>query len=112
MGLLMQDLINQAYFLGVKLAMARFGPTEVVGDPEGHDVNKDRRRYKEEPDGEFRMADTKRITRQPQTNQFGNDHTTRTYPSVGGNLQDDFTGKKSRSGRFTKSPQVARTFLP
>ncbi len=108
----MNNYLEQAYLLGVKLAIARFGPTEIVGDPEGHNVDKDRRRYKEKPDGKFRMADTKRMYRQPQTNQFGNDYTTRTYPSVGGNLQDDFTGKKSRSGRFAKSPQVSKTFLP
>ena len=106
------DITKLAYIIGAKLAMARFGPTTQVGDPDGRDIVKDRRRYLEKPDDAFRMADTKRSYRQPQTNQFGNDYTTRTYPSVGGNLQDDFTGKKSRSGRIPKSPQVSRTFLP
>ena len=108
----MLDIYYNAYNLGAKLAFARFGPSTVVGDPDGRDIVKDRRRYLEEPDEKFKMTDKKRMFRQPLTNQFGNDYTTRTYPSVGGNLQDDFTVKKSRSGKHPKSPQVSRTFLP
>lgn len=104
--------LEEAYMLGSKLAAADFRQSIQAGDPEGAQVNKDRRRYVEKPGSGFTMADNKRLTRNPQTNQYGNDHTTVTYPSVGGNLQDDFSGKKSRSGQFNNPTRVGRTMLP
>jgi hypothetical protein len=104
--------VFEAFEYGAKLAMADFRQSIQAGDPEGRQVNKDRRRYNEKPGQGFVMADTKRLTRNPSTNQYGNDHTTVTYPSVGGNLQDDFTGKKSRSGQFNNPTRVGKTFLP
>ncbi len=90
---------------------AAFASAVTVGDPDNSNT-RDRRRYNEKPGGKFQMADTKVPYRKPMTNQYGNDHTSVTYPSVGGNLQDDFIGKKSRSGRFNNPQQIGRTFLP
>jgi hypothetical protein len=110
MGVLDQAIYYPTYLLKTASGAA-FAQATIVGDPDNRNT-RDRRRYTEKPDGKFQMADTKVPYRKPQTNQYDTDHTTGIYPSVGGNLQDDFIGKKSRSGRFNNPQQIGRTFLP
>jgi hypothetical protein len=90
---------------------AAFPRAVTVGDPDNANL-RDKRRYTEKPGEGFRMADSKVPWQQPRTNQYASDHTTTTYPSVGGNLQDDFIGKASRSGQFSNNTRIGKTFLP
>ena len=111
MGLLKMNPIHHYYNLGAKLAAAQFSAGTTVGDPDNHN-KRDMRRYQEKPDGKFQMADTRRPYRLPRDNQHSNDPTTNLYITAGGNLRDDFTGKKSRSGGYSNLHPIAKTFLP